>query len=587
MLTKLLFMGHILGCFWYSVSMLSEDKRGDDTWRHVYANGEAARPDATLFEKYMLSTYWSVVLMTTTGYGDVIPTNDEEALYALIAMLVASLSFGYMMSNIGVLMATMDRVAANAELANDQVKDYCEWRRLPKSLGMRVKKQYAFFFKKAGTFDEVELIGGLSPSLRAEVTRYVLSETLGQLPLFAQQLDPEFQIELFPHIRPVSYVQGEIVLRKGEPSKDLMFLLVGEMYVYSPYDEKVTSIVTKDSETMLSTDGEPLVCLSFEGAFGESVLLGVRQPVTYMANKYTETLCLGREQLSDLFAKNRRTGSRIVQMLMRTAGRQARLRSVMKKFLMATLPFDSQIRAALIIQMQWAKHYERTMFSAAPVAALVQPHKASPAELARKKILDGLEKEIVQILGDVRANSRKPRPYGAAFSGDESAELSSDGPSPVATRLPPPGAVASASASASAPAAPSSSSDDAERAVSLATQAYAQAYAQPGQGSSSSSAPPKPETPSMTASSSASLLPVRQMTLKDILKAEEEKEEMRKAAAAAAAPSPAAQASLSLLRAESSKTMERIREVATPIKIPPPKKSSEGASPSGKDPLRV
>ena len=45
MLTKLLFMGHILGCFWYSVSMLSEDKRGDDTWRHVYANGEAARPD--------------------------------------------------------------------------------------------------------------------------------------------------------------------------------------------------------------------------------------------------------------------------------------------------------------------------------------------------------------------------------------------------------------------------------------------------------------------------------------------------------------------------------------------------------------
>jgi hypothetical protein len=43
-------------------------------------------------------------------------------------------------------------------------------------------------YHKTAAFDEVELIAGLSPSLRTEVTRFVLKETLGKLPMFSEQL---------------------------------------------------------------------------------------------------------------------------------------------------------------------------------------------------------------------------------------------------------------------------------------------------------------------------------------------------------------------------------------------------------------
>ena len=80
----------------------------------------------------------------------------------------------------------------------------------------------------------------------------MLKETLGKLPLFAQQLDPDFQMEVFPLIKPVSYAKHEVVFQRGEPSRDLIFLLKGEVSVLSPLDNAVTSVITPTEEVVLS-----------------------------------------------------------------------------------------------------------------------------------------------------------------------------------------------------------------------------------------------------------------------------------------------------------------------------------------------
>ena len=183
----------------------------------------------------------------------------------------------------------MDRQAALVEEKTDSVKEYVAWRGLPRDLSIRVKKHYSFYFTRRAAFDEVELLDGLSPSLRSEVTRFVLKETLGKLPLFAQQLDPEFQMEVFPLIKPVSYAKGEIVFNRGDPSRDLIFLLKGEVSVHSPLDPKqVTSIIRPTSEVVLSKStqdqsSEELMVLEHSGCFGESVLTGRRRQATHRA----------------------------------------------------------------------------------------------------------------------------------------------------------------------------------------------------------------------------------------------------------------------------------------------------------------
>lgn len=59
--------------------------------------------------------------------------------------------------------------AALVEEKTDAVKEYVAWRALPKELSMRVRKHYSFYYTRRAAFDEVELLEGLSPSLRSEV----------------------------------------------------------------------------------------------------------------------------------------------------------------------------------------------------------------------------------------------------------------------------------------------------------------------------------------------------------------------------------------------------------------------------------
>ena len=49
--------------------------------------------------------------LTTVGYGDITPANDAERAYALFALLVGALVFGYMLSSIGDLIGRSTRTA--------------------------------------------------------------------------------------------------------------------------------------------------------------------------------------------------------------------------------------------------------------------------------------------------------------------------------------------------------------------------------------------------------------------------------------------------------------------------------------------
>ena len=414
MLVKISFLAHLLGCFWYYTAVLQrgdvpeEDAEGEEpppTWISSYNAGRLVEPDATLGERYLYSVYWAITLLSTVGYGDIIPTNNAERLYCLLSMLISALVFGYMIGSIGTLIQYLDRQSVLVEEKTDAVKEYVEWRKLPRELSHRVKGYYNFFFTRRTAFDEVELLGGLSPSLRADVTKFVLRQTLGRVPLFSSQLDPEFQMQVLQYIKPASHARHETIFHRGDVSRELVFLLKGEVSVHSPIDGRMTSIIKPTEEVILAPaegnrntydDNEEnyveVTTVQTTGCFGESVLTGRRRHATHKAHRWCETLVLTGEDLAILFDGNPRTGRRVVTRLLEADASKERLRLLMARFLIGTLKPGDALRAALIIQTAWSVSLQRNTYTGS-LASLYLEATSNPSSRKASDVVADAKKQ--------------------------------------------------------------------------------------------------------------------------------------------------------------------------------------------------
>jgi CRP-like cAMP-binding protein len=173
------------------------------------------------------------------------------------------------------------------------------------------------------------------------VTRYVLKDTLGRIPLFqGQWLDPEFQSDLFPLIKPVSYQPGEVILKRGEPSLELLFLLSGEVSVLSAYTiNRVCSRLTPTEEIIFSNEPTPqkVMALKHMGAFGATVLTGRRCTATHLANTSVHVHMLSNTDIAFIFKKNPRMCRRVKTVLLAEVARKERMKIIFMRFLISSL----------------------------------------------------------------------------------------------------------------------------------------------------------------------------------------------------------------------------------------------------------
>ena len=90
---ELVFILHVTGCLWYSASY--GNINSNVNW--VTTNEVQ---DQGLFSKYILSFYWAIVTCTTIGYGDILPTNNYELLWALLTIIFGVAIFAFILSNL-------------------------------------------------------------------------------------------------------------------------------------------------------------------------------------------------------------------------------------------------------------------------------------------------------------------------------------------------------------------------------------------------------------------------------------------------------------------------------------------------------
>lgn len=90
------FVCHCAACSYYLLAARYPKSKEANTWLgSVLPNFE----DESLWTRYVVSMYWSIVTLTTVGYGDIHPVNRGEMIYDIFYMLLNLALTAYIIGN--------------------------------------------------------------------------------------------------------------------------------------------------------------------------------------------------------------------------------------------------------------------------------------------------------------------------------------------------------------------------------------------------------------------------------------------------------------------------------------------------------
>lgn len=300
----LIFFAHLLGCGRMAVVTFATPP-DEPSWVDVAQHGEAL--DGPTWLRYQIAFHWALSALTGSEVGPIV--SRVELYYSTFVLLVGACTMGYVIGELGTMLAALDKQNALVEEKLDAVKEYVRWRQLPKELSLAVKRYYSNFYQHRAVFDEQSILGNLNQELHAQVVNFILKKSVLRVPIFTR-VGPDFQVSIFPCLKPLQFREGEVVFEKGAKSVGLLFLIRGELTVLSAQDSvtPIAVLCVRDehwSRIEIENGAEAREC-PWPGCFGQAALLGTRRANTVVATENSEALIIDKNDMLHLFATDPR-----------------------------------------------------------------------------------------------------------------------------------------------------------------------------------------------------------------------------------------------------------------------------------------
>eukprot|EP00002_Diphylleia_rotans_P025219 TRINITY_DN4986_c0_g1_i6.p1 TRINITY_DN4986_c0_g1~~TRINITY_DN4986_c0_g1_i6.p1 ORF type:complete len:1636 (+),score=306.35 TRINITY_DN4986_c0_g1_i6:100-5007(+) len=263
----LILVSHWIACVWWIVG-ISAPNEADSGW--ISGAGVA---DKSISTQYTTSLYWSIVVLTTVGYGDITAQNDAEKFVAICTMLTGAFFYGLLFGNIASVISTMDAASSRLLQKASKLHRYMSYHKLPDDLRVRIQNYFDIMWSRERGLDEFEITHDLPTALRSEVAVYIHRDLVNKVSFFRATHNAGFINSLVLNLKPQIALPGEVILREGDLPNEMFFLSRGTVEI--------------------TQNGKILSVLRDGSYFGEvSLIFQERRTATVAAVEYCEMLML-------------------------------------------------------------------------------------------------------------------------------------------------------------------------------------------------------------------------------------------------------------------------------------------------------
>jgi hypothetical protein len=122
----------------YRLIVLFEPE-GDENWISAYGLDPENVKDC-----YIAAMYWSIMTITTIGYGDVPAKTTPERALVCVCMLVGAGTFAYIVGSFCGIVASLGKETSEYQSNMDSLNEFMEESAVPVELRHRIRSYYSY-----------------------------------------------------------------------------------------------------------------------------------------------------------------------------------------------------------------------------------------------------------------------------------------------------------------------------------------------------------------------------------------------------------------------------------------------------------
>ncbi|KAG5001036.1 hypothetical protein AAZX31_08G228300 [Glycine max] len=215
-----LFAVHCAGCFNYLIADRYPDAKS--TWiGSVYPNFK----EMSLWDRYVTAMYWSIVTLTTTGYGDLHAENTREMLFDIFYMLFNLGLTSYIIGNMTNLVVHWTSRTRNFRDTVRAASEFASRNHLPHHIQDQMLSHLCLKFKTEG-LKQQETLNGMPKAIRASIAYHLFFPVVQKVYLF-QGVSHDFLFQLVTEMEAEYFPPKEDVILQNESPTDLYMLVSG------------------------------------------------------------------------------------------------------------------------------------------------------------------------------------------------------------------------------------------------------------------------------------------------------------------------------------------------------------------------